>query len=493
MKFVFALLIFLAGCFRQSPAPEFEPVAPGAVEFIDVVNLGGAATSEDPVGTSHAYSYPISGLTPEEDERHIAGDAFFERQFVDDFSWLDKELWPVFNNTSCTGCHNRDGRGSLPAGLQESTWTKLTGNDAIFLRISIEGENHDEQWGPVPVPGYSTQLFHSGSLRLREDSPGAGQADVYIRIQKSRFTYPDGRRVELMKPVFKIENAYDLRVMDKDVKLSPRLGPPVFGLGLLDAVEDSEILRLAAIDRSNEGVFGRANLVWDAVKSKAIGMKVKGVGRFGLKASTPSVEQQSMGALNGDIGVTNYLFPIESIFGTKLFEKYIKMGGGGVDRDIEAPDDVAQAIVFYTKTLAVPARRGVKDPQVLRGARLFAEARCTSCHIPSLTTGASALTSLSHQTIYPFTDLLLHDMGEGLADNRKDFLASGRQWKTPPLWGIGLTQTVNPRATFLHDGRARTLEEAILWHDGEGRFSRERFVNFLAADRQALLKFLGSL
>jgi CxxC motif-containing protein (DUF1111 family) len=215
------------------------------------------------------------------------------------------------------------------------------------------------------------------------------------------------------------------------------------------------------------------------------------MGRFGLKNNTPSVFHQSLGALRGDIGVTNYAFPQESIAGTPLYENFMK--GKAVPTGIEATKETADDIVFYSSTLAVPSRRYIDDPTVQRGGKIFAEVGCASCHQPSFVTGPHQISALANQKIYPFTDMLLHDMGDGLADGRQDFDANGRQWKTRALWGIGHTQVINPRAGFLHDGRARTFEEAILWHDGEGSYARTNFAHLPVADRAALLSFLHSL
>ena len=150
--------------------------------------------------------------------------------------------------------------------------------------------------------------------------------------------------------------------------------------------------------------------------------------------------------------------------------------------------------MLYSSTLAVPAQRNADDPQVARGERLFSDANCTACHIPTQQTGEHpTIPALSNQTIHPFTDLLLHDMGEGLADGLSDFGAKGSEWRTPPLWGVGLFETVNGHTNYLHDGRARNLEEAILWHGGEAESSKERFMNLTKEEREALLAFLESL
>lgn len=504
----------LTGCSSsESGSPATVPTGEKPVttfpDFVHVKKTGADASSDDGE-TSHAFSYPLTGLGHDDAELHLAGDALFERNFTDDAAHPEFGLGPVYNNSSCIACHNRDGRGSLPTGLSHDDWKKLGRNEAILLRISIESpailaraktpENH--YGAPVAVPGYSTQLFQLGSYTLREDSPGTGQAEVWAKLELSRFTYPDGSSVELAKPVFRFENPYDMvsdpasgtrqsRLWQSDVKTSPRLGPAMYGLGLLEAVPDQDIVDLAGIDHSSEGVHGRPNYVFDLSKSLAGDLRPVSIGRFGLKANTPTLEQQAMGALRDDIGVTNSYFPLESILNTPLLDQFIRRTGYVTKQEVDPA--VGRALAFYSRTLAVPPRRNVEDPDVQAGGRLFEQSRCVSCHVPSLKTGDHVLPALSRQTIYPFTDLLVHDMGEGLADGRQDFGATGREWKTRALWGLGLTQTVNPRAGFLHDGRARTLEEAILWHDGEARHARDKFAALPAADRKKLLAFLKSL
>lgn len=480
------------------------------LSYLDVTQLAGDATSPNVAPTSQAFSNPVPGLNNAQLALHIEGDKRFESHFSDDPERPEYGLGPVFNNSSCIACHNLDGRGSLPLGLKVSNWTKIRQNEAIFLRISIENKDilarkpdaFNQYDAPVAVPGFSTQLFHLGSFQLRPNAPGTGQAEVWAKLEKSEFVYPDGTKVELSKPVFQIRNPYDQkedpvthkmtsRLWADDVHMGPRMSMPMIGLGSLEAVPPQEILDLAKIDHSAEGVHGQPNWVYDVEKDRAGVLPARSLGRFGLKANTPTVLHQSLGALAGDMGVTSSFFPIENIAGTPLFENFKKRSPYA--KSPEASDQVAEALTFYARTLAVPPRRNIDDPEVRRGGRLFNQIRCTSCHVPSMTTGASDVKSFAYQTIYPFTDGLLHDMGEGLADHRQDFMANGRQWRTRPLWGIGLTKVLDPRAGYLHDGRARTLEEAILWHDGEGRYSRDHFARLSKADRAAVLKFLKSL
>jgi CxxC motif-containing protein (DUF1111 family) len=474
-----------------------DPVLP----WLNEIMLGGTTTVVIKTPTVRAYQNPLANLTTEEVDRHLAGDALFEKNFSDDPTQAEYGLGPAFNNINCAACHIRDGRGSLPVIDLTSPWTRLGTNESIFLRISIENEKPrtfdvaDHFGAPIPVPGFSDQLFHNGSFALRPDEPGTGQAEVWMRFEKSTFTYPDGLTVQLRKPIFKIEKPYDAqnpggsRLLQADVKTGARMTPPMMGLGLIEAIPEKQILDLAARDLTAWGIRGEPNWVLDQVKWLQGQLYPVSLGRFGLKANTPSVLHQAMGALRGDVGITNPYFKDENIAGTSLFESFKP----NWRESIEASQQTADDLVFYSETLAVPSRRNAEDPFVQKGAIKFNEVGCALCHHPSFTTENHKIAALRQQTIFPFSDFLLHDMGDGLADGRTDFRASGRQWKTRPLWGIGLSQVVNPRGGFLHDGRARTFEEAILWHDGEARKSKTLFSQLVKSDRDALLAFLKSL
>ena len=213
------------------------------------------------------------------------------------------------------------------------------------------------------------------------------------------------------------------------------------------------------------------------------------LGRFGWKATQPSVEEQVAAAFVNDIGITSSLFAEEAV-GSALAEKLEYASGGEPELD----DHKLARVTFYSQVLAVPAQRGAEDAEVRRGAELFASAGCAACHTPSWRTGPSAvLPEYAEQTIHPYTDLLLHDLGRGLADGKRDGDAAPEEWRTPPLWGIGLFEAVSGHTRYLHDGRARDLAEAVLWHGGEAERARERFRLMPQDERAALLAFLGSL
>jgi CxxC motif-containing protein (DUF1111 family) len=412
--------------------------------------------------TSNAFSTPAPNLSPEDLDRHLEGDAAFEAVFVTAPAIVNSGLGPVFNDSSCVACHPRDGRGRPPEDGETI--------GAMLLKTSI---GNDDVTGPIPAPGFGTQLQHRGIFGV--------DSEVTVRVTYEEIVeqFADGSTITLRKPRFRVVGSY--ADFPREAELSPRIGPPVFGRGLLEAVPDDTVLELAdPDDRDGDGISGRPNLVWDAVREAVA------IGRFGVKAGNPSLLQQTAGAYVEDMGVTNRVFPTESCAGQPQDD--------ALDDDAELPDDQLDVTTFYVATLAVPARRDVEDPEVRLGRDIFHEAGCASCHVPRLRTGArTGIAAVSHQEIWPYTDLLLHDMGEGLADGRREFSASGREWRTPPLWGVGLTKTVQGHEFLLHDGRARGLLEAIMWHGGEAESSREKVRALATADRAALIRFLESL
>jgi CxxC motif-containing protein (DUF1111 family) len=448
------MLLALGACDGGPDAPADGPQAPMA---------GGATTIFD--ATSNAFSTPAPNLGSQALARHMGGDAAFEAAFVSGPAPVNAGLGPVFNNNACIACHPRDGRGRPPFPGEQA--------ESIFLRISVPGTASDGSGAPAPVPGFGTQLFDRA---LFGGTPMGGFRVTYEERQER---FADGEVYFLRVPTYDIVDPY--QELPANVLTSPRVAPPVFGRGLLEAVSDATILaRADESDADGDGISGRPNWVWD------YSAKTVALGRFGLKASNPSLRQQVAGAYRGDIGVTNPYFTVESTHGTPLWD--------GIDDEPELDAETLELATFYVQTLAVPARRNSADARVQRGEKLFRTAKCGSCHIPEMQTGRlTGVPEVSNQRIHPYTDLLLHDMGEQLADGRSDFTATGREWKTPPLWGIGLTHVVNGHTLFLHDGRARSLMEAVMWHGGEAEGSREAVRAMSASDRRALIAFLESL
>ena len=455
------LVSILIGCDSEQPTNILNSNA--SIDSTGALS-GGDTTIFD--ASSHAFSIPAPNLSAAALEKHLEGDVEFEAVFVTAPAVVNPGLGPIYNNVSCINCHSRDGRGR-PPGVNE-------GLVSLLLRLSLpKNDNMADGKPPIPVPGYGRQLNN----RAIVGTPAEGT--VKIEYSEQPLTTEDGTRVHLRYPNYTITDTY--QPLPENVEVSPRVAPVVFGLGLLEAIPEKIILTYAdEIDVNGDGISGKPNYVWDVVQKRYA------LGRFGWKANQPTLLQQVASAYHDDMGITTSLFLIENSAGQpQLTENRTTP---------EVSDEILDVVTFYVQTLAVPARRNVDDPQVMHGEQLFAQAQCASCHIPTLRTGVlSGVPSVSNQTIHPYTDLLLHDMGHGLADNRPDFHASGTEWRTPPLWGIGLVRTVNGHTNFLHDGRARNLMEAILWHGGEAEKSRQAVLEMSKAERDALIAFLESL
>lgn len=414
-----------------------------------------------------AFARPLDGLTDAERERFFRGRSLFNQSWVVAPAKDDQVdgLGPLYNRLACISCHARNGRGLPP----ESTDERM---QSMLVRLSIAGRG--PHGGPRPHTAYGDQFNEEGIPGV----PGEGR--VRLNWIESKRRLADGEVVSLRRPTLAFTGlAYG--PIGK-VLTSPRVGQQVVGMGLLDAVS-AETLSALAAERKPDGVKGRVNRVWNPSSAASE------AGRFGYKANMPTLRAQIAGAFLGDLGITSDLHPVENCSAAQPACRQAPTGGAP-ELSTRQLDDVE----FYLAHLAVPARRNVDSEAVQRGEALFAQVGCVQCHRPMLQTGPSSrFPRLAGQTIAPYTDLLIHDMGPGLADGRPDFAASGREWRTPPLWGIGLTQTISEQQRYLHDGRARSLTEAILWHGGEAKVARRRFEALPASQRRALLAFLESL
>ena len=520
-----------------APPPSPPPPSGPTVPLLTAGERFSGADAGTSVSNDQAFSQ-----APQAIQRDFSADANFKGGNAI-FRSDNEGQGPLMNAPTCQGCHTRDGRGRVPPD-------QATPFDAMFMRISLGNDADDN---PIPDARYGTQLHTFGAISFEGNDPSVGlssfgggatqaigEAFAYIEYETLSGTYNDGTSFELRRPTYKIrELSYG--EFSAGVLFSPRVAQQMVGLGLLGAIPESAILANEdPNDTDGDGISGRANRVFDDTTG------AEALGRYGHKATSASVLQQSADAYRGDMGVTSSLAVEEpcaadqaSCTQAALLEP--NQFPGGVD-----VSDLELALVeFYSRLLAVPDRRGFDatsntwDPQIVAGRTLFFESNCGGCHTQTFTTGiapgsvlgdielnrlvpdAESIEVLSNQTIFPYTDLLLHDMGgscqtvtrefadgracptgenctfvlrcEGLADGRPDRLASGTEWRTPPLWGVGLAHVVNPNATFLHDGRARTLEEAVLWHGGEASESRNAVLAMSAEERAALYAFLGSL
>ncbi len=418
--------------------------------------------------TSNAFSFPAANLSPEALDLHLKGDFQFESVYVKSPAPVNAGLGPLFNTTSCISCHPKDGRASFPDPVNKRS--------GFLIRTSIPGQ--DQEGGPQPVPGFGLQIQNHA---VYGNQPEAGYA---VRFTEREEVLADGTVVSLRKPEFFLVDPY--KPLPENLLLSARMGTPMFGLGLLEFIPEADILALAdPDDLDGDGISGRANYVWDPLTQS------KQLGRFGWKANVSNLETQTAIAFLEDMGITSPVFPYEHLSrGDHGDLQYEELDRG---RAPELSQEILDLVVFYNRTLAVPAARNQSDKEVRKGAAVFHAIGCASCHVPQQRTLEAPIHELANQHFFPFTDMLLHDMGEGLADHRPDYEASGREWKTRPLWGIGLTQVVNGHTHFLHDGRARNLTEAIMWHGGEAERSKNDFRALSTEKRNQLLAFLRSL
>ncbi|MFQ6574494.1 di-heme oxidoredictase family protein [Pseudomonas sp. UM16] len=468
----FSPLLLAAILVACDDAPRFTQAEPGEA-------LGGGKTTVSK-RDQNAYSMPSANLAPSRRLDFSVGNSFFRNPWViaPATTTARDGLGPLFNTNACQNCHIKDGRGHPPGPSASNAVSML-------VRLSIPDQPHYakviEQLGIVPEPVYGGQLQDMAV-------PGvAPEGKVRVDYTSVPVRFKDGTQVELRQPTLHISQL-GYGPMHADTRFSARIAPPMIGLGLLEAIPESAILANAdAEDRNGDGIRGRTNLVWDDAQGKTV------IGRFGWKAGQPSLNQQNVHAFSGDMGLTTSLRPMDDCT-TAQTDCLKAANGNGANGEQEVSDNILRLVLFYTRNLAVPIRQDVDSPQVLAGKNLFHQAGCQSCHTPSFTTAADAAEpELANQIIRPYSDLLLHDMGPGLADNRTEFNASGQDWRTPPLWGIGLTQTVSGHTQFLHDGRARDLLEAVLWHGGEAEAAKQHVLTFNAEQRTALLAFLNSL
>ena len=448
-------------------------------------NSGGAQTVRAR-GIADAFSQPAANLSFQQELDFKVGNGMFKRLWVSPpaSTIASDGLGPLYNARSCQRCHLKDGRGHTPEGPEDSAVS-------MFLRISIPAPSTDEitryiagTHPTAPDPVYGTQLQ---DLSLPGHAPEARMDITYETIE---VPLSGGETAELRSPTYK---AADLGYgpLHPDAMLSPRVAPQMIGMGLLEAIPAEDILSWADPDDLNgDGISGSPQIVWSRLYDQPM------LGRFGFKAGNPNMVEQTASAFAGDIGISSPLFP--DAFGectASQVDCLTAVHGENAEQDgFEIDQTGLDLVTFYSRSLGVPARRNVDDPIVLQGRKVFFDSGCAACHRPNYVThrledGNAA----SFQLIWPYTDLLLHDMGEGLADNRPEGRANGREWRTAPLWGIGMTETVSGHTQFLHDGRARSLLEAILWHGGEAQASRDSVVNMDPPDRHALITYLESL
>lgn len=468
---------------RERVAAVIQPTTDFSVAEPYELNPGGAATSFATVNRS-AFSHPSANMSFERQLDFRVGDGIFRKFWVSSPSSTKSSdgLGPLFNARSCQSCHLKDGRGHPPQGGEDAV--------SLFLRLSVPPQNDADRAAlasrrvaVIPEPTYGEQLQGFSVQGL------LAEGRMAITYDAEAVTLADGEVVTLRRPSYRIRDL-NYGPMHAETMISPRLTPPMIGMGLLEAVPEADVLAAADPDDADgDGISGRPSWAWSDVAGAVA------LGRFGWKATRPTIGDQIGHAFAGDLGISTPI-TMAAYGDCTVAQTVCRDTPDGADpvEGVEATRQMFDLTVFYARNLAVPARRGVDDPQVLAGKRLFYASGCTGCHRPKLVTARDAAEpEQSFQLIWPYTDLLLHDMGDGLADGRPDGEATGREWRTPPLWGLGLTETVTAFPSYLHDGRARSVLEAILWHGGEAATAKQNVVAMSKQERAALLAFLASL
>jgi CxxC motif-containing protein (DUF1111 family) len=446
---------------------------------------GGTATYQGKVNKK-VFSHPSANISKMRGLDFIVGQAFFERLWVTAPSSTQASdgLGPLYNARACIRCHKNNGRGITPSSPEERAVS-------LFLQLSTPPSNDQEQalldnyrLKSIPDPVYGIQLQNFSTATIEAEGM------LLVEYEEVPATFEDGRVVYLRKPTYSIKNpAYG--PPHEQLMMSPRLAPQMIGLGLLEAISDEDLLTLAdPDDEDRDGISGKPNRVWSRAKNEVA------IGRFGWKAGNATVDEQSQSAFFHDIGISTPLYPGGAGECTSRQEKCLAAPTGDSPQysNLEAPEQVTEVIALFARNIAVPARRKPDHPEVLAGEKLFKQAGCPACHQPSFTTRPDFKDAeLAGQTIWPYTDLLLHDMGSGLADHRPEGAANGREWRTPPLWGIGLTEIVTGQTNYLHDGRARSIIEAILWHGGEAEEQKRAVLRMNEEQVNQLIHFVESL
>ena len=449
---------------------------------------GGTTTWTKKTGRS-AFTHPSANMAFEKRMDFQLGEALFQRMWVaaPTKTHTTDGLGPLYNSRSCIGCHVRNGRGHA-LDPQSNTDRAAV---ALLIRLSIPPQNDADRAllarnrvNSIADPVYGNQ-FQELSI------PGIpAEGRVLVTYQDQNVTLADGETITLHKPDYQFDElAYG--PLHDGLMISPRNAPQLIGLGLVEAIPEDMITAQADPDDADgDGISGKANRVWNIATQKV------DLGRFGWKAGMPTLDQQNKNAMQFDVGLSNTLYPdgAGDCTPAQTLCREAPNGNSPQYDNLEAHNTVTDLILYYTRNLAPPMRANAADPDIVAGKQIFNDLGCASCHRPSYQLPVNdQQPELSGQLIWPYSDLLLHDMGAGLADHRPEGLANGQEWRTPPLWGLGRTKEIDSRAGFLHDGRANTILEAVLWHGGEAQTARDAVIALPQSDRNKLIAFLKSL
>ncbi|TBR45042.1 hypothetical protein CBF23_000640 [Marinomonas agarivorans] len=433
--------------------------------------------------SSSILMQPFPHISPEQKLNHSLGQALFEKLWVASPSSTTASdgLGPLFNARSCHSCHLNNGKGHAPTELQNGVEVP-----SFFLRLKQwpRPDSNNSKTAVAPDPIYGTQLQTNANINIRPE------ANLTLTYQYKTVTFADGTTSELRKPVYQLNNL-SYGKLSNATQLSGRVSPSIIGVGLFDSITEADLLNSAdPDDKNNDGISGRVNTVWDKT------MQTWRVGRFGWKATTATLTEQNQSAFNGDLGISTPLFPNPYGDCTTHQVACLSLPNGNSPHmeNLEANSEVIKVVDIFTALSAPPKIRNLNRETFKEGKKVFDLLQCSACHTSVQRTGKdTTFPELNNQTFYPFTDLLLHDMGQELADVGKEFDALGSEWRTAPLWGLSLSKLASGKQSFLHDGRARNIDEAILWHGGEGQKSRDSYLKLDKSQRSLLIRFLESL
>ena len=480
--FITGLLATLSACDKPDTATENKAQVP--VFEQSEIKTGGGITHKRLYAS---YLYPGEKLSSKQQLNFWTGFSFFRDPWVAAPSATGNRdgLGPLFNTRSCIACHTAGSRAKidevghiLPLSLVVRLGSKdanITGVDPIY-------------GGQIQPRAISYRLTDAAMIKKSPYTDNVGEAWLDKRYAKIPGRFADGESYELLKPSYQLTKlAYG--ELAPHIGLSVRLAPNIFGMGLLNAINTADLLSQEDInDRDGNGISAKYNRVPNVITGATE------VGRFGFKAKQPNLHQQVAAAFRDDIGITNTSFPDESCTNTQMACNYAAEYGGHSLADLEIPDNRLDFTVTFNELLGVPPARNLKSKTVQAGRTLFYQLQCQQCHRPSYVTDENyPVKELAKQSIWPYTDLALHDMGAGLADGVHEFSANGREWRTAPLWGIGLQKYKTGQQRFLHDGRARTISEAILWHGGEAEPAKQAYLVLTKQQRDALVKFVKAI
>ncbi|BFM48567.1 di-heme oxidoredictase family protein [Marinomonas sp. THO17] len=431
------------------------------------------------------YNQPLANLSVEEKFDFHIGEGVFQKFWVPSPSSTTASdgLGPLFNTRSCNNCHRNNGRGHAPEeGISGASIPSFM---VRFGRRYEETSMLEQTIFPnIGDPHYGGQL-------QGQSSPGVlPEGDFYLSYETKIVTLDDGTEVALRKPKLHWTSLHYGPLSD-NTGITLLNSPPLIGMGLLDNIPEKIIIDAAdPNDEDNDGISGKVSWIPAPKGNQLV------VGRFGYKASTPSVSVQNQLAFNTDLGLSTKHFPSPSGDCTDWQQACLQSPNGNSPHlgNLEVDEQQARLVDLYVSLAAPPAMRNLSDESFLKGKDIFMASGCANCHTPKMTTDdQSAFDVLKNRTFYPFTDMLLHDMGAELSAGFPSYSAQPQEWRTAPLWGLGLSEKVSGRVGFLHDGRARTIEEAILWHGGEAKKSQQAYKNLSKEYRQKLIYFLESL